>query len=107
MVTLFGGYLIKIYAWKTILGQEGVLNSALVGLGLVAEPLAALLYGTQGYGHHAGLLSCRSPCSPSRLRAIADSELEAARDLGAGPWRVLSDVMVPRCRAGITRRPSR
>ena len=30
LVTLFGGYLMKIYAWKTILGNEGVLNSALI-----------------------------------------------------------------------------
>jgi len=38
LVTLFGGYLVKIYAWKTILGTEGILNSALLALGLVREP---------------------------------------------------------------------
>src|SRR3989304_695406 len=34
LTTLFGGYLMKIYAWKTILGNEGGLNSALMGLGI-------------------------------------------------------------------------
>ena len=35
LVTLFGGYLIKVYAWKTILGNEGVLNCALMTIGLI------------------------------------------------------------------------
>ncbi len=35
LITLFGGYLVKIYAWKSILGTEGVLNKALLALGLI------------------------------------------------------------------------
>ena len=31
LITLFGGYLVKIYAWKSILGREGILNLALLG----------------------------------------------------------------------------
>ncbi|MGH6720309.1 MAG: ABC transporter permease, partial [Alphaproteobacteria bacterium] len=44
LVTLFGGYLMKIYAWKTILGNEGMLNSALQTLGIIEAPLDWLLY---------------------------------------------------------------
>ena len=44
LITLFGGYLMKIYAWKTILGNEGVLNTALMASGIIATPISALLY---------------------------------------------------------------
>src|SRR5215204_394162 len=44
LITLFGGYLMKIYAWRTILGTEGIVNSLLLHLGIVAEPLTWLLY---------------------------------------------------------------
>ena len=39
-ITLFGGYLVKIYAWKTILGNEGIINSMLTGLHIVKEPVS-------------------------------------------------------------------
>jgi spermidine/putrescine transport system permease protein len=35
------------------------------------------------------------------MRGISDSEVEAARDLGAGRWQILSTVIVPRCQSGI------
>jgi spermidine/putrescine transport system permease protein len=46
LLTLFGGYLVKIYAWKAILGKEGVLNSALLVLGLIEEPLTIFIYNS-------------------------------------------------------------
>jgi spermidine/putrescine transport system permease protein len=44
LITLFGGYLMKIYSWMTILGITGVLNTALKALGLISEPLPWLFY---------------------------------------------------------------
>ena len=38
LATLFGSYLVRIYAWRTILGSEGVINETLLSLGLIAEP---------------------------------------------------------------------
>jgi spermidine/putrescine transport system permease protein len=38
IVTLFGGYLVKVYAWKSILGADGILNSAMMNLGLIDQP---------------------------------------------------------------------
>src|SRR6185437_4668273 len=35
LITLFGGYLMKIYSWMTLLGEDGVINSALRGVGLI------------------------------------------------------------------------
>ncbi|MGF1625756.1 MAG: ABC transporter permease [Alphaproteobacteria bacterium] len=104
LVTLFGGYLMKIYAWKTILGNEGVLNSAFQTLGLTDQPIAALLYSPGAVIvtlTHFLLPFAILPIYGS-MRSITDSEMEAARDLGARPWQVLAGIIVPRCRTGIT-----
>ena len=91
LVTLFGGYLMKIYAWKTILGNEGVLNSALLGLGLDRPAVhgAALQPGavvvTLIHFLAAVRRSCRStaPCAAS---ATASSRRRATS--APGRWRV-------------------
>ena len=44
LISLFGGYLMKVYAWRTILGTEGIINNALMALGIVSEPVTWLLY---------------------------------------------------------------
>lgn len=103
LITLFGGYLMKIYAWKTILGNEGVLNSALLALGVISSPITSLLYSPQAVVvtlMHFSLPFAVLPIYAS-MRGIADSEVEAARDLGAGRWPILSTVIVPRCQSGI------
>ena len=103
LVTLFGGYLMKIYAWKTILGNEGVLNSALMAAGIISSPITSLLYSPQAVVvtlMHFNLPFAVLPIYAS-MRGIADSKVEAARDLGAGRWPVLSTVIVPRCQSGI------
>jgi spermidine/putrescine transport system permease protein len=104
MITLFGGYLMKIYAWMTILGITGVLNTALQALGLVAEPLPWLFYNEGAVV--VTLVNFLLPIAIlpiyASMRGITDVELEAARDLGAGGWRSFSDVVVPRCHTGMT-----
>lgn len=103
LLTLFGGYLMKIYAWKTILGNEGLLNSALIGLGLVTQPVAALLYSPSAVVVTLVYFLLPFTVLPiyGALRSIDDVELEAARDLGASPWRVTRDIVLPRCRQGL------
>jgi spermidine/putrescine transport system permease protein len=103
LVTMFGGYLMKIYAWKTILGNEGVLNTALKAAGIIREPVSALLYSPGAVVVtllHFGLPFAVLPIYAS-LRGIEDIELEVARDLGATPFRTFTTVIVPRARAGI------
>ena len=103
MLTLFGGYLTKIYAWKTILGNEGLLNSALLALGLVERPVEVLLYSPGAVVVTLVHLLLPFAILPihGAMREVADIELEAARDLGARRWMVLRDVLLPRCRLGI------
>ena len=103
LITMFGGYLMKIYAWKTILGNEGVLNTALIAAGLINEPMSALLYSPGAVVVtllHFGLPFAVLPIYAS-LRGIKDIELEAARDLGASPLNTFATVIIPRARPGI------
>ena len=103
IITLFGGYLMKIYAWKTILGNEGVLNTALETLGLIDAPLTFLFYNPGAVV--ATLVHFLLPLAIlpiySSMRGITDIEMESARDLGATGWRALSDIVVPRCHTGL------
>lgn len=103
LITLFGGYLMKIYAWKTMLGSDGAVNSALIATGLITQPFEALIYSPT-----AVIITLTHFLLPfailpmvAALRGIGDAEIESARDLGAGSWPVLRDVIIPRARTGI------
>jgi spermidine/putrescine transport system permease protein len=103
LITLFGGYLMKIYAWKTILGVEGIINTAFLELGLISEPITALLYNPATVVVTLANFLLPLAILPifAALRGVEEIELEVARDLGAGFWRVLADIVVPRCRTGL------
>lgn len=103
LITLFGGYLVKIYAWKSILGSDGVLNQALLGLGLIEAPLQALLYSFGAVMVTLTYFLLPFAVLPiyGNLRAIMEVTVEAAHDLGAGSWAVLRDVILPQCQTGL------
>ena len=103
LITLFGGYLVKIYAWKSILGTDGVLNKAMLSLGLIDEPVSALVYSVNGVVITLTYFLLPFAVLPiyGSLRSIEDSTLEAARDLGAMPWPVMRDVVLPQCQTGL------
>jgi spermidine/putrescine transport system permease protein len=103
LVTMFGGYLVKIYAWRTILGTTGILNTGLQQLGLIDRPLSWLLYDPSAVVitlTHFLLPFAVLPIYGS-LRGVADAQLAAARDLGARSVRTLVDIVLPQCRTGI------
>ncbi|NIA69357.1 ABC transporter permease [Pelagibius litoralis] len=85
-------YLLRVFAWKVILGYEGVINSALLSMGLIDAPLEFLLYSQTAVIitlAHAWAAFAILPLYVS-LEKIDRSLLEAATDLGDGPaWRFL------------------
>jgi spermidine/putrescine transport system permease protein len=103
LITMFGGYLVKIYAWRTILGTTGILNTGLMGLGIIDEPLPWLIYnpGTVVTTLTHFLLPFAVLPIYGSLRAINDAQLAAGRDLGAGPRRTLVDIVLPQCELGL------
>jgi len=103
LITMFGGYLVKIYAWRTILGSTGILNTGMIELGLIDEPLPWLLYNPGAVVTtltHFLLPFAVLPIYGS-LRAINDAQLAAGRDLGASPRRTLVDIVLPQCELGL------
>jgi putative spermidine/putrescine transport system permease protein len=96
-------YLVRVYAWGTILGTRGVLNSALESLGLIDAPLEFLFFGyfsivvTMVYVYlPLGVLLVFSA-----MQGIDTRSLEASRDLGGGRWRTALFVAAPGARAGL------
>ena len=95
-------FLIRIYAWVAILKPEGFLNQALMGLGLVTEPLQILNTETAVY---VGILYAYLPFMVlplyASLEKIDPALVEAALDLGSPPWRAFWAVTVPLSLPGI------
>jgi putrescine transport system permease protein len=95
-------FLIRIYAWVAILKPEGLLNQALLGLGLVAEPLNILNTEAAVY---IGIVYAYLPFMVlplyAALEKIDQSLIEAALDLGSPPWRAFWSVTVPLSLPGI------
>jgi spermidine/putrescine transport system permease protein len=103
LVTLFGGYLTKIYMWKTILGSSGIINSAFHWLGLIEEPITVFLFSPLAVVitlTHYTLPLAILPIYGS-LRGVSDVPLEAARDIGASPQQVFIDIVLPQVRVGV------
>ena len=103
LITLFGGYLVKIYAWKSILGRDGIFNLALIRLGLIEEPLTALIYSANAIVITLTYFLLPFAVLPiySNMRSIRDVTIEASRDLGASSWQTMRKVILPQCERGI------
>jgi spermidine/putrescine transport system permease protein len=103
LVTLFGGYLVKIYAWKSILGADGLFNQALIGLGIIDEPTPLLLYNRGAV--IVALVHFLLPMAIlpiyGALRNIPIDLVEAARDLGASGGQAFRGIVVPQIRTGL------
>jgi spermidine/putrescine transport system permease protein len=90
-------YLLRIFAWKVILGFNGVINSGLIALGLIGKPLEFLLYNPTAVTitlAHAWAAYAILPIYVS-LEKIDRSLLEAATDLGDGPVKRFLRVTLP------------
>lgn len=102
VIPFLSNFLIRIFAWKSLLHPEGPLTRLLTTLHLVPENAMLL--------NHAGtvllvLVYTQLPFAILPLYAAAEKFdfglLDAARDLGAGPWRAFARVFVPGVRRGI------
>lgn len=96
-------YLLRVFAWKVILGYEGVINSGLKWLGLIEKPLEFLLYSQEAVIitlAHAWAAFAILPLYVS-LEKIDKSLLEAATDLGDGPVARFLRVTLPLSLPGI------
>jgi spermidine/putrescine transport system permease protein len=103
MISLFAGYIVKIYAWTTILGTYGVINTGLERIGLISQPLSVLLFSKIAVLIVVTYLSI--PVSVlilvGSMQNVDRALLENARDLGASGLRAVTSVLVPLSATGI------
>ncbi len=102
-IPFWSSYLLRVFAWKLILGFNGVMNSAFLGLGLIDEPLSFLLYN-----EFAVVLTLAHAWAPFAilpiyvsLQKIDPSLLEAATDLGNNAFQRFMRVTLPLTIPGI------
>jgi spermidine/putrescine transport system permease protein len=108
IIPLWVSYLVRAYAWKTILGSDGVLNTLLQYVNLTSHPLDFLLYSP-----FAVVLTLTHIYTPfailpiyASLEHIPRNLIEASNDLGATPfqtfWKVIFPLSIPGVVAGAT-----
>ncbi len=103
LVPLYTSDIVRIFAWRSVLGVNGFINQTLMGLGLIAEPIEALLFSPT-----AALVSLTHVMFPFMFLAVwaglenmKSSLIESAMDLGAGPLRVIRKVVFPLALPGV------
>lgn len=97
IIPLWVSYLVRIIAWRVILGNKGVINSILLALGLIREPLTFLLYN-----QFAVAITLTYICIPfifipvyTSLEKIPRNIIHAAYDLGASEIRTFVHIIFP------------
>lgn len=103
LLSWFSSYLVRVYAWRTILGTNGVINSFLMKSGIIDEPLQVILFSP--FASVLTLIHIMVPFSllilVSSLRDVKQDYLDAARDLGASQLAVLTKVILPMAHKGV------
>ncbi len=103
IIPLWASYLVRGYAWKTILGSDGVLNGFLQYLHITHKPVEFFLYSP-----FAVIITLTHIYTPftllpiyASLEHIPRNLLEASHDLGSSPWSTFRRVILPLSLPGV------
>jgi spermidine/putrescine transport system permease protein len=103
IIPLWASYLVRGYAWKTILGSDGVLNGFLQYLHITHQPVEFFLYSP-----FAVIITLTHIYTPftllpiyASLEHIPRNLLEASHDLGSSPWSTFRRVILPLSLPGV------
>lgn len=103
IIPLWASYLVRGYAWKTILGSDGVLNGLLQYLHITRHPVEFFLYSP-----FAVVLTLTHIYTPftflpiyASLEHVPRNLVEASHDLGASPWSTFRRVILPLSLLGV------
>jgi putrescine transport system permease protein len=102
MLPFWTSFLLRVYAWKGILADQGVLNNLLLWLGVIQEPMV-MLYTDVSMLVGMTYVYCPFMILPlyANLVKMDVRLLEAAHDLGASAWKAFWLITVPLSRSGI------
>ena len=95
-------YVVRSYAWLLVLGQNGVVNKAMLGLGVIAEPLALVSTRTAtvvGFVHFFVMLLTLTIYA--NLIQLSPNYARAAADLGASAFATFRHVILPLTLPGV------
>ena len=102
-IPFWTSYLIRVFLWKVILGYNGVVNSGLIGIGIIEEPLTFILYNV-----NAVIITLAHAFAPFAilpifvaLEKIDRSLLEASQDLGESKFTTFFRVTLPLAMPGV------
>ena len=93
----------RIIVWRGILDENGLINHVLMAVHVISSPIRGMLYTEQAV--HFGMIVSYFPMMVlpiyMAISVIDDTLIAAAADLGAPPWRILADVILPLSMPGI------
>lgn len=94
---LMASYLVRIFAWRTLLGESGVLNTFLLAIGVIGQPLDILLFSRPSaiLAETALFMPLAALTFYATLTGISSDYREAAWDLGAGRFQALWRITLP------------
>jgi putative spermidine/putrescine transport system permease protein len=103
VIPFWTSFLIRVLAWRPMLGKEGAINLILQGAGIIDAPIEALLFSELSVVIGMTQIYCVFMVGPIAfmLGRIDPNILEAARDLGAGFWRTFRTIILPLSMPGV------
>jgi ABC-type spermidine/putrescine transport system permease subunit I len=102
-IPFFTSGLVRAFAWRLVLGREGIINNTLMSLGIVHAPIEWLLFSD--FAVALGMVAAHLPLAiiPIVLvfARIEQSVIRASQDLGASFWTMFSTIVLPLIMPGI------
>ncbi|SDR61587.1 putative spermidine/putrescine transport system permease protein [Rhizobiales bacterium GAS113] len=103
IIPFWTSFLIRVLAWRPMLGKEGAINIILQSLHITSAPIDALLFTELSVIIGMTQIYCVFMVGPIAfmLGRIDPNVIEAARDLGAGFWRIFRTIILPLSMPGV------
>jgi len=102
-IPFFTSGLVRAFAWRLVLGREGIINNVLISLGIVHTPVEWLLFSD--FAVVLGMVAAHLPLAiiPIVLAfaRIESSVIRASQDLGAGFWTMFLSIVLPLIMPGV------
>lgn len=103
VIPFWTSFLIRVLAWRPMLGKEGAINIILQKFGIISAPIEALLFTELSVIIGMTQIYCVFMVGPIAfmLGRIDPNIIEASRDLGAGFWRIFRKIIFPLSLPGV------
>ncbi|MBA67946.1 MAG: ABC transporter permease [Rhizobiales bacterium] len=103
VIPFWTSFLIRVLAWRPMLGKEGAINLILMKLHIIQQPIEVLLFSELSVVIGMTQIYCVFMVGPIAfmMGRVDQSIIEAAQDLGAGFWRIFRTINLPLTMPGV------